>query len=100
MSSRTANEFEAELKEIDERFSIVENPNRPGLSNIFFMGKNYDLPVISTHLIKDVVDPTHRYEFPNGMMARMWSSVEIIDRLKQFLIDFKGGEYEAYGDEG
>ncbi len=89
-----AQEFEIELKKIDPDFSVAENPNRPGLSNIFYKGKNYDLPVISTNLIKDIVDPTHRYQFPNGMYARMWSQGEVTDRLKQFLKDYATGEYE------
>ncbi len=92
----TADQFELELKELDPRFSVVENPNRPGLSNIFFEGKNYDLPVISTHLIKDDIDPTHRYQFPNGMFARMHARPEILERLNTFLKDYAAGEYSEY----
>lgn len=93
-----ASDFEKEIQALDPQFSVRENANRPGLSNIFFKGKNFDLPVISTHLILDTVDPSHRYQFPNGMFARYWSSVEVIDRLKQFLIDYKEGKYEGYED--
>lgn len=89
----TSKDFEQEIQAIDPRFSILENPNRPGLSNIFFGGKNYDLPVISTHNIKDEIDASHRYEFPNGMSARHHSRQEIVDRLEQFLIDEKAGLY-------
>jgi len=88
----TAKEFEQELKAIHEGFSVVENPDRPGLSNIFFQGRNYDLPVISTHLIKDEIDLAHRYEFPNGMMARLWSKGEILGRINTFIQDFKSGK--------
>lgn len=84
----TTKEFEAQVKELDSRFSIVENPNRPGLSNIFFEGKNYDLPVISSNEIKEEVDHGYRYEFPNGMSARMWSKQEVLDRLDHFLKNF------------
>ena len=89
-----ASEFEKKLKEIDERFSVVDNPNRPGLSNIFFNSKNYDLPVISTHDIKEEVDREYRYEFPNGISARFWSQGEVMDRVTSFLEAFKNGEIE------
>lgn len=82
-------QFEQEIRKIDERFSVVDNPNRPGLSNIFFEGKNYDLPVVSTNLIKDEVDFSYRYEFPNGMSARFWSKGEIITRLTDFVANFE-----------
>lgn len=94
----TAKEFEAELKELNTEFSVVDNPNRPGLTNIFFKGKNYDLPVISTHLIKDEIDPSHRYEFPNGMTARHHSKQEVLDRLTKFLKDYQSGDYAEYED--
>lgn len=94
----TSSEFEVEIKKIDENFSVVENPNRPGLSNIFYKGRNFDLPVISTHLIKQEIDLGHRYQFPNGMFARLWSAPEVTERLKQFLIDYKKGEFEGYED--
>lgn len=89
----TSIEFQDELQTIDPDFTVVENDNRPGLSNIFYKGKNFDLPVISTHNIKDEVDTGHRYEFPNGMSVRHHSKGEIISRLEQFLIDYKGGLY-------
>lgn len=95
----TATEFEKEIQKISPKFSVVENPNRPGLSNIFYDGKNFDLPVISTHLIKPSVDTGHRYQFPNGMFGRFWSQGEITDRLHAFLKDLKKGDYEGYTDE-
>ena len=84
----TSQEFEKVLKQKDERFTVIDNPNRAGLSNIFFEGKNYDLPVIATHEIKDEVDMGYRYEFPNGMMARFWSQGEILARVDDFLATF------------
>jgi len=83
VSSRS--ELELEIQAIDPRFSIVESANRPGLSNIFFEGVNYDLPVISTTNIKDEIDHAHRYIFPNGMSTRLWSKPEIIGRLQDFI---------------
>lgn len=93
-------DFEKELKDIDPRFSIVENVNRPGLSNIFFDGKERDLPVVSTDLIKDEVDMGYRYEFPNGMRARFWTRAEILGRIEAFLKQVNSGEYEdLYAEE-
>jgi len=84
----TASEFEKELQAIDPRFSVVDNPTRPGLSNIFFEGQNCDLPVISTFDIRDEPDPAYKYEFPNGMSARFWSKPEIMGRIETFLGHF------------
>ena len=94
----TDKEFEVELKKLDKRFSVAENPNRPGLSNIYFEGKNYDLPVISTHNIKDEPDASYRYEFPNGMTVRFWAKSEILPRCEDFLAKFKRGEMNSYHD--
>lgn len=82
-------EFEKEIQKLDEGFSILPNPNRLGLSNIYFRGKNYDLPVVSSYEIKDEPDPNYTYEFPNGMRARLWAKSEIIPRLEAFLKQFE-----------
>ena len=86
----TSNEFLKVIQEIDPRFSIVENPRRPGLSNIFFEGVNYDLPAISSTNIKEEIDHSHRYEFPNGMSSRLWSQGEVTQRLKDFITNLEG----------
>ncbi len=91
-------EFEKVLKAIDPHFTIVENPNRPGLSNIFYDGKNFDLPVVSTELIKDEIDRAYTYTFPNGMQARFWSKEEILARIEEFLKKFKQGQMNGYHD--
>lgn len=88
----TSQEFEEKIKKMDPRFSVLENPNRPGLSNIFFEGKNYDLPVISTFDIREEVDMQYRYEFPNGLTARFWTQGEVTGRLEDFLKNFNGGK--------
>jgi len=90
----TSQEFEQELKAIDPRFSVGENPNNIGLSNIFFEGRNYDLPVISTNDIRDEVDQSHRYEFSNGMRARFWSKSEVLGRITDFLEKQKAGKID------
>lgn len=95
----TSSEMEQELKEIDSRLSVVENPNRPGLSNIFFMGKNFDLPAISTHLITDEIDNSNRYEFPNGWSQRHHTRPEIIEKVKLFLSNFKAGKLNIYNEK-
>ncbi len=94
----TGAEFEKVLKDIDPRFSVAENENRIGLSNIFFETRNYDLPVISTNDIREEVDQSHRYEFPNGMRARFWTQEEVIGRCKDFLKDFNKGKYDDLYD--
>ena len=92
----TSKELEKELQAIDPNFTIVDNANRPGLSNIFYEGVNYDLPVVSTEDIRDEVDNGHRYTFPNGMSARFWTKGEVLDRVKGFLgnVDNIKKEYE------
>ncbi len=96
----TGTEFEAKIqKEIDPRFSVRDNPNRPGLANIFFEGVNYDLPVISAIDIREEPDPNYRYEFPTSS-ARLWAIPEVIGRLEVFLKQFSSGELaDIYKDE-
>lgn len=94
----TSQEFEKVLKELDPRFSVVENENRIGLSNIFFTGLNYDLPVISTNDIREEIDQGYRYEFPNGMRARYWTQGEVVERCKDFVKDFNKGKFAELYD--
>lgn len=86
--------FEQEIKKLDDGFSIVPNPNRQGLSNIFYQGRNYDLPVVSSYEIPEEVDEGKRYEFPNGMSVRLWSTREVMTRLEKFIKDFKEQKYD------
>lgn len=90
----TSIEFQEKLRELDPRFSVVENPNRVGLSNIFYSGMNYDLPVISTNEIREEVDQAYGYRFPNGMQSRYWTQSEVLDRCKDFLKAFKEGKFK------
>lgn len=92
-------EFTAKIQELDPRFSTAENPNRPGLANIFFKGANYDLPVISSQEIPDEPNPNAVYVFPSGTQARLWAVPEVIGRLEDFLKMEKDGKLdEEYGD--
>lgn len=93
----TTNEFEQKIKNLSADFSVVPNPNRPGLANIFYKGANYDLPVISAHEVKEEVDHSYRYEFPNGYSARHHSAPEIMTRLEDFLENFENIQ-EAYAE--
>jgi hypothetical protein len=84
-------QFEQEIKKLDPRFSIVPNPNRPGLSNIFFEGRNYDLPVIPSDDIRQEPDISYRYVFNAGMNARHNSVSDVMPRLEAFLEAHKKG---------
>lgn len=99
-------DFEKEIKELDPRFSIVQNINRRadngnsvGLCNIFFEGMNYDLPPIPEE-IKDTPDHAYKYIFPNGYMQAMYSKEEVLERLKDFLNKFeKDNLRELYNEK-
>ncbi len=84
-------DFVKKIQELDPRFTIMPNPNRGplngnnvGLNNIMFEGANYDLPVVPDD-IREEIDNSYFYIFPNGYSSRMWSQDEVIARLKDFL---------------
>lgn len=89
-----SSDFEKELHKLDPELSVVPNENRPGLSNIFYQGKNYDLPTISTEDIREEIDQSYRYEFPNGLRARYWTQGEVLARVTDFLERFKTGKID------
>lgn len=91
-------DFEKEIQAIDPRFSIIENENRPGLSNIFFEGENYDLPPVPSVEIKDEPDPRYFYTFPNGYSHRYWSRADVIPRLKDFIANLESIRKERNED--
>ncbi len=95
----TAQELEVEIKKLDQRFSIVDNPNNIGISNIFFTGMNYDLPPVSTFDIRDVPDRSHMYTFPNGHLGRFYAKPEVMARIEDFLKKIKGGALNDYHAE-
>lgn len=76
-------DFEAELKEIDPRLSIVQNPNRPQLANIKLDGQ--DICPIPAYEIRDEPDPTYTIELPNGMHAPHKSKREAIAMVHHVL---------------
>lgn len=67
MEKLSIKDFEAELKLLDDRITIVPNPRRPGLANIKLGG--VDICPIPDGYIQDVVTADYKYEFPNGMTA-------------------------------
>ena len=78
-------DFLKEIQELDSRFSIVDNPNYPVLKNIYFEGKNWDLPPIPADEIRDETDPTYYMTFANGYTAPFHSRKHVITKLKEFL---------------
>jgi hypothetical protein len=80
-------DFIKQIEALDSRFTVVENPNRAGLSNIFFEGQNYDLPVLPTEEIKESPDPRYFYTFPNGYSAPYNDMTTVMIKLKEFLAD-------------
>jgi len=81
----TSKDLEVELQALDPRLTVVPNPDRVGLSNIFFEGRNYDLPVVSTNDIREEPDASHYFQFPTGLRARFWAHSEIVGRVEDFL---------------
>lgn len=80
-------DFLNEIQALDSRFSIVDNPNYKTLKNIFFEGKNWDLPPIPAEEIKDDPDPTYFHTFVNGYETAYYSRNQVIEKLKEFLED-------------
>ena len=76
-------DFALELKAIDPRLAIIENPNRIGLSNVKLDGR--DICPVPSDEIKDEPDNNYRYEFPNGMSARHKSKSEVLAQVEQIL---------------
>ncbi len=87
---RTSKELAIELKALDERLEVVENPNRVGLSNVKLLGK--DICPVPTGIIKDEPDPSYYYTFPNGWSARHKSYNETMDMVKDTLEKIKTPE--------
>lgn len=83
-------DFEKELKAMNKDLEIVENPNRPGLSNIKLKG--IDICPVPSDEIKDEPDPKYTYTFPNGMIARHKSRVEALGQVNQVLEAIKTPE--------
>ena len=86
-------DFEKKLKELDSRLSIVENPNRPGLSNIKLDGR--DICPVPSGEIKEEADPTYFYTFPNGAQGRHKSQKEALAMVEHTIEFIKTDEGKA-----
>lgn len=75
--------FKAELQKLDSRLDIIDNPNRPGLSNIKLDGR--DICPVPSNEIYDEPNNNYRYEFPNGMSARHKSISEALAQVNATL---------------
>lgn len=76
-------DFEKKLKEISPLLEVVPNPNRPGLSNIKYDGR--DVCPIPSDIIKEEPDDGYRYTFPNGMSAPHTYTVQALARVHRLL---------------
>ena len=76
-------DFLVELKALDPRLDIIENPNCPGLSNIKLEGK--DICPIPSEEIREESDANYSYTFPNGHMARHNSRADVLQKVNHIL---------------
>lgn len=76
-------DFEKELKDLDPRLSIVQNPNRPHISNIKLSGT--DICPIPSGEIREEKDPSYAVELPNGTMMPHRSRKEALELVKHTL---------------
>lgn len=76
-------DFLNELKALDERLDIVDNPNYPQLANIKLAG--VDVCPIPRQMIKDDVDPNYAIIATNGWRMRHKSRPEAIAQVKDVL---------------
>lgn len=59
-------QLEKELQEINPNVRIVENPNRPGLSNVMLNGQDICIGLPANTLMEEHSD-VYVYKMPNGM---------------------------------
>lgn len=84
-------DFETELKAIDERLSIVQNPNFPQMANIKLNGK--DICPIPSGEIKDETDAGYTMSFPNGMVVPHRSRETALALVKDTIEKIKDKDY-------
>lgn len=87
---RTFPDFEAELKAIDPRLTIVPNPNYPKLANIKL--DNIDVCPIPNGDIREESDPAYTIEFRNGFTVKHKSRKEALDTVNGVLEKIKTAE--------
>lgn len=101
----TTQEFEKELKQLNEGFHIEVNPKIPALSGIYFRGV-YICAIPSNYIFNEK-KPDYKILLPNGMEALHKTRPEALAQVKKLLRDMKNDadNYEAsmglgkYSDE-
>lgn len=76
-------DFEKELQAKYQGIAIVQNPNRPGLSNVKYHGE--DVCPVPSDEIKEEPDPNYTYRFPNGMSPRHNSIADVYAKLEALI---------------
>lgn len=83
MKTYSLSEIETELKALDPRLEVRLNTNRPGLANVLLDGR--DVSAMPAEEIREDIDPTYYYIFPNGMQGRHKSYTEIMASVRHIL---------------
>lgn len=84
-------DFQNELKAIDERLTIVQNPNFPQMANIKLNGK--DITPIPSDEIYDEDNPGYTMAFPNGMVVPHRSRPTALALVKDTIEKIKDRDY-------
>lgn len=84
-------DFENELKAIDPRLSVVQNPNNPLFANIKLDG--VDVCPIPPEEIRDEPDPSYTVIAPNGWKMKHKSRVEALGQVHDILDKIKNPEF-------
>lgn len=80
---RVQPDFEDELRKIDSRLTIVQNPNYPQLANIKLDG--FDVCPIPYPEIYDEPNPKFKITFPNGYECKHRTRPEALDLVRDRL---------------
>ena len=80
---RVFSEFEEELRNLDPRVTVVQNPNYPQLANIMLDGIN--ICAIPSGEIKEETDRNYTITFANGFVSKHRSRPEALALVKNTL---------------
>lgn len=83
-------DFADELKGLDQGITVVPNPNRPQLANVFLRG--VEICAIPVSEIREEPDPSYTITFPNGFVAKHKSRQEALAIVKGVLENIKTKE--------
>jgi len=92
----TTDQFREELKELDSRLSVIQNPNRPQLCNIKLDG--LDICPIPSGEIREEPDENYTMQMPNGWIIKHKSRREALALVNSVLemIKTKEGQDNFY----